>query len=267
MPSAQALPDRHFVRIAPGEIHYAELGSGPPILLLHQTPRSWREYHAVLPLLAASHRAIAMDTLGFGDSRSYTDTDSIEEYASAAIGLLDSLGIERTPVVGHHTGGVIAIELAATYPDRIAAVVLSCTPLTNAAHRARPYKPVDHVSVSADGSHLAELWRKRQPIYPPDRPDLLTAFVADALKAGPRMVEGHKAVTRFVAEEKLPLIRAPTLLITGTEDPCHGEQAQLAQELGAELVEFEGGMCPLPEQFPEHFADTVLAFLASAAAV
>lgn len=266
MSPVQALPNRHFVRVAAGEVHYAELGSGAPILLLHQTPRSWREYHAVLPLLAASHRAIAMDTLGFGDSTSYTDTDSIELYASAVIDLLDSLGIERTPVVGHHTGGVIAIELAATHPDRIAAVVLSCTPLSNATRRARPYKPVDHVSLSDDGSHLAELWRKRQRIYPPDRPDLLTAFVADALKAGHRMVEGHKAVTRFIAEDKLPHIRAPSLLITGTEDPCHGEQAQLAEALGGELVEIEGGMCPLPEQFPQRFADAVLAFLADAAA-
>lgn len=262
MNSPDALPVRHFVRIPPGEIHYAELGSGAPILLLHQTPRSWREYRAVLPLFAASHRAIAMDTIGYGDSISYTESDSIEMYASAVIDFLDALGIETVPVVGHHTGGVIAIELAATYPDRIAAVALSCTPLTDAEHRALPYKPVDEVPERADGSHISELWRKRQLIYPADRPDLLTAFVTDALKAGYRMVEGHKAVARFVAEDKLPHVRAPALVITGTEDPCHGEQAQLAHELGAEIVVIDGGMCPLPEQYPERFADAVLAFLA-----
>jgi pimeloyl-ACP methyl ester carboxylesterase len=45
-----------------------EHGTGEPVLLLHQTPRSWDEYRDVLPLLGANHRAIAMDTLGFGAS-------------------------------------------------------------------------------------------------------------------------------------------------------------------------------------------------------
>jgi pimeloyl-ACP methyl ester carboxylesterase len=254
--------DRHFVRIPAGEIHYAEAGSGEPLLLLHQTPRSWREYERVLPLLAPHRRVIAMDTIGYGDSTSRADSDSIEEYTAAVVQFLDALGLEHLPVVGHHTGGVIAIELAATYPERIDAIVLSCTPHTNDAHRAKPYKPVDDVPFSPDGTHAAALWRKRQEIYPPGRPDLLTAFLIDALKAGRRATAGHRAVTRFVAEEKLPLVKAPSLLIAGTLDPCYPDQEALARELGdPPAVEIEGGMCPLPEQHPERFTTAVLEFL------
>jgi pimeloyl-ACP methyl ester carboxylesterase len=59
---------RHFVDVPQGTIHCAAAGEGDPVLLLHQTPRSWDEYRDVLPLLGRTRRAIAMDTIGFGDS-------------------------------------------------------------------------------------------------------------------------------------------------------------------------------------------------------
>jgi len=71
-----------------------------------------------------------------------------------------------------------------------------------------------------DGSHLLDLWRGRQPFYPPNQPDLLMCFISDAIKAGSKAVEGHLAVSNYKMEEKVALIRCPTLLvICGTEDP------------------------------------------------
>jgi pimeloyl-ACP methyl ester carboxylesterase len=61
---------RRFVDVPAGTIHCAIAGSGRPVLLLHQTPRSWNEYRDVLPLLGRHFQAIAMDTIGFGDSSS-----------------------------------------------------------------------------------------------------------------------------------------------------------------------------------------------------
>ena len=61
---------RAFADLSVGQVHYAECGAAPapPVLLLHQSPRSWTEYREVLPLLGQRYRAIAMDTVGFGDS-------------------------------------------------------------------------------------------------------------------------------------------------------------------------------------------------------
>jgi len=107
--------ERRFVPVADGEIHCAMAGQGTPVLLLHQTPRSWDEYRDVLPLLGARFRAIAMDTIGFGDSsKPPLGDDSIERWAAVTARVLDALGIDRTAVVGHHTGAVIAVELAAS---------------------------------------------------------------------------------------------------------------------------------------------------------
>jgi pimeloyl-ACP methyl ester carboxylesterase len=256
-----------YADIDGGSIHYAQCGPGdaPAVLLLHQTPRSWAEYRGVLPLLGARYRAIAMDTAGFGASTRPPGEASIERWAQCAAALLDTLGIARAHVVGHHTGGVIAIELAAAYPARVDRLVLSSTPYTDAAFRCeraqRP--PIDEVVARADGSHLAELWQRRQPYYPPERPELLHAFVCDALKVIDHLEDGHRAVARYRMEERIGRILQPALVIRAGRDPFAAPHAQvLCDRLArARLVEIADGMVPLPEQLPEAFAAAVLEFL------
>ena len=255
-----------FVDVPAGTIHCAIAGTGRPVLLLHQTPRSWDEYRDVLPLLGRRFQAIAMDTIGYGDSsKPPLGRDSIEHWAEVAMDLADALGVGRLSVVGHHTGAVIATEIAAAYPDRIEAAVLSASALVDQGFRdrhARP-SPVDNVTRKPDGSHLTELWRIRQPWYPEGDIDLLERFVVDALKAGPRAVEGHAVVARYVMETRLPLIRCPVLVLAPMADPHAYPQARpLADRIaGSRYVEVEGGMVPLPDQMPERFAELVTEFL------
>ena len=126
---------RAFADTPGGQIHYRTAGSGRPVLLLHQTPRSSDEYRDVIPLLARDFRAIAMDTIGYGDSYRPAWTCGIEDYAAGARDLLDALGVARAAVVGHHTGAVIAMELAAAWPERVERLVLSASPYIDAAER------------------------------------------------------------------------------------------------------------------------------------
>ncbi len=259
---------RRFIQTPAGMLHCAIAGTGRPVLLLHQTPRSWDEYRDVLPLLGQHVQAIALDTIGFGDScKPPLGQDSIEHWAQVSVGLLDALGVERFAVVGHHTGAVIASEIAAAFPQRVQAAVLSASALVDAGFRARHAKPsrVDNVQPKVDGSHLTDLWRIRQPWYPKDDIDLLERFVIDALKAGARAAEGHAVVARYVMETRLPLVRCPVLVLAPTADPHAYPQARpLADAIaGSRYVEVEGGMVPLPDQMPEAFARHVLEFLHS----
>lgn len=259
--------ERRFVRVPQGEIHCAIAGAGRPVLLLHQTPRSWDEYRDVLPLLGHRFRAIAMDTLGFGDSsKPATGADSIELWAEAAVAVLDALELESVAVVGHHTGAVVAVELAAVHSSRIAAAVLSSAPFVDAAYRAAHSgrAVVDEVERRPDGSHLAELWRLRQPLYPPGDTNLLERFVVDALKAGERAGEGHRVVARYDMERALPSIECPVLLLDASADP---HASPFVPRLHAALptskvVRIDGGMVPLPDQLPMEFAQAVECFVA-----
>lgn len=255
---------RSFLTVPAGTIHLAQAGSGAPVLLLHQTPRSWDEYRDVLPLLGERFHAIAMDTIGFGDSSKPDRPDTIEFWAEVAVSVLDGLGIERAHVVGHHTGAVIATELAASHAGRVDRLVLSAPAYVDDEHR-RLYgdaPPVDEVVRKLDGTHLLELWSMRAPYYPPSI-ELLERFVIDALKAGDRAGGGHTVVARYEMEPKLPLITASTLIIRPTEDPfAQPEVEKLAPRLpSARVVDLPGGMIPAPDQLPVEFAELVAGFL------
>ena len=256
---------RAFHDTPEGAIHYATAGEGPPVLLLHQTPRSWDEYRDVIPILARERRVIAMDTLGYGDSHKPARRCGVEDYARGAIALLDGLGIGATAVVGHHTGAVIAMELAAAYPDRVERLVLSASPWLDAAAReARKGRPiVDHVEEKHDGAHLAELWRQRQGFYPKQRSDLLHRFVADAMKAGEKLGEGHEACSNYRMEERIGRVRCPTLVTCGTEDPfSHPQMDIVARGIPGSRVEaIRGGSVAVVDEMPETFAGLVLRFL------
>jgi pimeloyl-ACP methyl ester carboxylesterase len=258
---------RAFADLSVGQVHYAHAGDpqAPAILLLHQSPRSWAEYREVLPLLGVRYRAIAMDTAGFGDSAPVEPPATIERWAAVAVELLDALQIATACVVGHHSGGVVAIELAAVHAARVRSLVLSSTPYTSAAFRlARAQRPpIDEVTPAADGSHLAALWQKRAGFYPEGRPDLLAAFVLDALKASGGVEEGHRAVAAYRMEARIGEVRQPTLIVHATDDPFAAPHAAELQALipQARMVSIAGGMVPLPDQMPVPFAEAVLRFL------
>ncbi|TLS48040.1 alpha/beta fold hydrolase [Streptomyces montanus] len=250
-----------------GQLHYVECGAGEPVLMLHQTPRSWTEYLDVLPLVGAAHRAIAMDTLGFGASAKPDAPHSIERFADAAQALVDALGLERFHLVGHHTGGVIAVELAARLQGRVASLLLSATPFVDEEKRrtAGERKPVDHVDPKPDGSHLLELWNRRRGFYMDGEEAALTRFMVDALSVLDRVEEGHVAVRRYAMDQRLPYVTARTLAVCAPGDHYSLPALEkFADALGCETRVLSGGHVPLPEQLPGEFAKVVLAWAASA---
>jgi pimeloyl-ACP methyl ester carboxylesterase len=247
-----------------GPLTYARVtgASGTPVALLHQTPRSWDEYRDVLPLLAERKLApIAFDTPGFGGSAPVPGTPTIERWADAMGAALDALAVRRAVVVGHHTGGAIAVELAAQRPDRISGLVLSSTSLTDAAYREHP---PDESAV--DAAQDAEgLRRSRAGFYPEGRSDLLDRYVADALRAGRLTQLAHQVVGGYAMEHRIARLTMPVLLIGADRDPfAYPELERMRHAIpGAEVAVVVGGMVPLPDGWPTEFARLVANFAVS----
>jgi pimeloyl-ACP methyl ester carboxylesterase len=111
------------------ELHLAEAGpaDGPPVLLLHGFPDSWRLWrHQVEALAAAGHRVLAPDLRGFGRS---TRPPAVADYELPTLvadvtGLLDALEIGRAAVVGHDWGATLAWRVAMLAPDRVERLVV-----------------------------------------------------------------------------------------------------------------------------------------------
>lgn len=259
----------HYTSSRFGQLHYVECGEGEPVLLLHQTPRSWTEYQDVLPLVGAGYHAIAMDTVGYGASAKPTDDQSIEMFADGVEDLVDGLGLTSFHLVGHHTGGVVAVEVAARLGARVRSLVLSAVPFGTPEKRARAMwkRPVDWVQPKADGSHLLELWNRRRHFYEPGQEAALNRFMADALRVLDRAEDGHIAVRLFRMDERLPLITAPATVICGQDDdPSMPSFEPMVAALSAKGHIVPGAGVPFPEQRPDEFARLVLEAVASAGA-
>jgi len=105
-----------------------DLGSGPPVLLIHGSGpgvSAWANWRLVMPELAQQARVIAPDMVGFG----YTDRPAGQAYSMAAwvtqaLGVLDALDIEKTDLVGNSFGGALALALAIRHPQRVRRLVL-----------------------------------------------------------------------------------------------------------------------------------------------
>jgi len=114
----------HDAQVNGVQQHYLRAGHGPAVILLHgytQTSRMWRP---VIPLLAERFTVIAPDLPGIGDSEIPTDGLDMKTAAMRIHALAKSLGIEKSRVVGHDIGLMVAYAYAAQFPSEVEKLVL-----------------------------------------------------------------------------------------------------------------------------------------------
>jgi len=122
---------RRLFRRAPLLHVAADLGEGPPVVLLHGIASSWVTFEKVIPLIEGRHRVIALDLLGFGASPSPPDAEyTLREHVDAVGRTLRSMGVTKDFVlVGHSMGALIAARYAATHQGRLRRLVLVSPPI------------------------------------------------------------------------------------------------------------------------------------------
>ncbi len=251
---------RGFVHSPHGNIDYREAGEGPAIIMIHGTPESSAKMSRSFPYLQDEFRCIAPSTMGYGDSdrppEPYTST---EEFARAAIWVLDDLGIEKAAVFGTHTGAMIAACVAADWPDRVSAAILEEPFNWNTPARLQAMKTV-HTGEgeNSDGSHLAEIWQSVHTVREgvARTADEMRQSVIDEIKANqgeqPAVYEGMGwhgaapwAICHYDGWSAAERIQAPTLVI-------HGAQSNLGrshERFLTTLRHARGIRPPAPNQF------------------
>jgi len=99
--------------------HVVEAGSCEPVVFLHGLPESWFMWHRQMVALSATHRVIAPDLKGYGQSDKRTGDYRQEGVAEQLLALFDALGLDRFNLVAHDRGSVIADYLGANHPERV----------------------------------------------------------------------------------------------------------------------------------------------------
>ncbi len=108
------------------QMHIAEQGSGPLVLMCHGFPESWYSWrHQLKALAQAGYHAVAPDMRGYGQTER---PDAIDQYTMLhlvgdMVGVLDALGAETAVIAGHDWGAPVAWHCALLRPDRFRAVI------------------------------------------------------------------------------------------------------------------------------------------------
>ncbi len=208
-------------------------GNGPTVLLLHSTVCDRRMWDPQMPvLLDAGHRVVRCDLRGFGQTpvpdRPYNNARDVAD-------LMDLLGVERTAVVAASGGGRVALEVAARWPQRVAALALLCTAM--AGHEPGPELSAfagreDALLEAGDIAGATEL----------NVETFLGPHADDATREKVRQMQRHAFAVQLAATEDFPQIKvetdlaaitAPSLLVSGAHDVADFRQiaVRLARHL------------------------------------
>jgi len=114
------------------EMHVAELGEGPAVLLCHGFPETWYSWrHQMAALSENGYRAIAPDLRGYGQTTQPAEIDqyTILHLVGDMVALLDVLKIDVAVIIGNDWGATIAWQAALLRPDRFRGVVALGVPM------------------------------------------------------------------------------------------------------------------------------------------
>ena len=118
-----------FVRTPDGLIHFEKRGGGPALTLLHPLGTSSWAWHMVIRPLNRRFTCYAFDMLGHGQSDKPSMDFTLSDYAQSLDHAMQELNIGNTHVMGNSVGAMLAVELAASFPNRVDRLVLVGTPV------------------------------------------------------------------------------------------------------------------------------------------
>ena len=264
----------------PVSVRYVDVGEARQgtILLMHGIPTWGYLYHAVIPILVgAGYRVLAPDFLGHGwsDRRDRFDR-SFQDQARMITALLSALKLECVDVIGHDTGGAVALILAIEHQDYVNRLVISNSvcydrfddDMLDFGHPLRwKNRPIADLVKALEESLAAGLSDQtrltdefRQGIIAPwasEEGKLSLLRNASALNANQTMalVDRHGDIS------------APTMILWGMDDPWQKSEdgKQLAQEIpNAIFKQIDGASHWVQQDAPAEFTAAVLEFLARA---
>jgi haloalkane dehalogenase len=121
----------HYTMVHDLRLHYVDAGEGEVVLCLHGEPTWSYLYRKMIPPLAAEHRVIAMDFVGFGrsDKLAHREDYSFDLHQRTLTGFLKGLGLEQITLVVQDWGGLIGLAVTGRMPERVARLVIMNTGL------------------------------------------------------------------------------------------------------------------------------------------
>lgn len=262
------MPIRGYAKGPFGQVHFQDTQEGTPLVLCHQAPMSSRQFDSVYSLLhERGLRAIGVDMPGFGLSDPTDFVPRVEDYARVIPSVLDHLEISSAFVLGHHTGAMVATEVALQFESRVIALILNGPLPLSTQEREEGLAYVESTekgfTPEPDGNRLLSLYQNRMSAANSDTKWHLSGrYIAETLIGYGPFWYGHHAAFQYDHAITLPRIEHPALILTNTGDSIY-ENALQARKLRPDFkfTEIEGGSWDIVDEHPVAWADAVSDFI------
>lgn len=237
------VPQVHFARSQGANIAYQVFGSGPPVVAIPPAAQNielaweWPAIRSMLERFASFARYLHFDKRGTGASDRTAPVPEMDQRVDDLRAVMDHAGIERAHLFGTSEGGPMTLMFAATYPDRVAGLILEGTG-ARLGDVDRPMDPerraamlrwvegwgkpgsttADLFAPSLADDHAYRTWHERYERHSATQDGLLQLLQLNAL---------------MDARGILHRIEAPTLITHSTDDAV--VPVEFARELAAGL--------------------------------
>jgi pimeloyl-ACP methyl ester carboxylesterase len=263
--SAHASARANDVAVFGANIHYVERGTGPAVILIHGLGDNTEVWRASVEALSTTHRVIAFDQLGFGQSAKPLMAYRVGTLVDFLSGFLDALHIDHASLVGNSLGGWVALEFARLHPQRVDRLVLvdcvgySAWPSADVANALR-------LATRADFQRLLPLtfFDSKALMAPTSIDDLYAQHVAAGDGYAIQQILDSAVRGEDVLDGRVSAIQKPALIIWGRGDrlvPLALGQ-RLHRELRGSRLEVIEQCGHMPQvECPAAFNERLLAFL------
>ena len=233
--------------------HYERWGEGPPLLFLNGSGAAIATSEPVIRMFTGDFDVAVHDQRGLGGTDVPPGPYTMADYAADASAFLDHLGWARCRVLGISFGGMVAQELAVTWPERTERLALLCTSPGGAGGSSYP---LHTLAAMPEDERTALRLRLVDERYTPEflaanpRDASLAAFMTARSDADDTDDERRGKAEQLAARathdvwDRLPAITCPTLVASGRHDalarPENGD-AIASRIAGAVFRGYEGG--------------------------
>jgi pimeloyl-ACP methyl ester carboxylesterase len=205
-------------------------GDKPPLLFIHGLGGIWQNWLLNIPAFMDTHRCVAIDLPGFGQSEVPDGEITIRGFASVVDEVCDRLEIDDPVVIGNSMGGFVGTELALSFPTRVSKLVLVSAAGLSTEYLAREpllagarIFAVLTARTGLRGSPMVKRPRLRRiglgPIV--RYPERLSVPLATELVKGanaPAFIPAFDALMRYSFRDRLEQISVPVLIVWGRND-------------------------------------------------
>ena len=280
---------RHRIADLDGPVHYVDFGgSGEPLLMVHGLGGNALNWMSVGPLIARTHRALAIDLAGFGQTPLFSRSAAVGANAALVHAFIDRVIGQPVVLMGNSMGGHIAVLEASGHPGSVRSMVL-VDPAIPGVHVTRPDPAMLGVMAALSIPGLASnLYSRRTRALGAEGlvRQTLALVCADPTRLDAELVAAHVTLTRerehlgrqnerafLQASRSIGLrmadprfwsrvaaVRAPTLVIHGSRDrliPVAAARELVRRRPDWQLAVLDGvGHVPMMES-PGRFMDAL----------